>query len=68
MSTQRNLYIGRFTRPILSTQKVVFVVNGAVLVTDSIRCIKDEVENGKSVLDKEITSYDDVFDAFRAAM
>ena len=33
-----------------------------------ITALRTAVENGEGTLDKEITSYDDVFDAFRLAM
>lgn len=33
-----------------------------------ITAIRSAVENGEGILDKEVTSYDDIFDPLRLAM
>ena len=50
----------------------MFLEDGRIMIHPRfdklITALRTAVENGEGKLDKEATSYDDVFDAFRLAM
>ena len=54
------------------TQCKMFLEKGAIQIDPRfdklITSLRTAVENGEGILDKQATSYDDVFDAFRLAM